>query len=390
MKKLEILVVGAGIGGLTTALALQRAGFHVKVYEQVPALREVGAGLTITPNAAHALKGLGLEAGLDRLGYTPDVQSVRHWQDGRELVHIDRGRERMRQLYGASYYFVHRADLHALLAAEVTGNDPQSLRTGHRFEHFEQTPDGVRACFEGGESVRADLIVGCDGIRSTVRAQLFGAESPRFTGYIAWRGLVPIERLPREAFSTTSCLFIGPGHMIARYPIRDRTLVNYVAFGERSGWSEEGWSIRSEVAEVLEEFPGWHPEVRTLLAATPPELCFKWALYDRDPLDRWSTGPVTLLGDAAHPMLPFLGQGAAMALEDAVVLARAIAGSETVERALERYEGARNERTRFVMLTAREVVKRFHAANTDAYDSSAHRTEEALGLFEYDPWSVAV
>ena len=285
---------------------------------------------------------------------------------------------------------MHRADLHAQLAAAVTSNDPDCITTGHRFERFEQTQQGVRAWFDGGASADGGLIVGCDGIRSTVRARAFGAESPRFTGYIAWRGLVPIDRLPCEAFATTSCLFIGPGHMIARYPIRGGTLVNYVAFGERTGWSEEGWSIRSDVAEVLEEFPGWHPEVRTLLAATPPELCYKWALYDRDPLDRWSLERVTLLGDAAHPMLPFLGQGAAMAIEDGVLLARAIADSREMGEALQRYEAARRERTRFVMLTAREVVKRFHAINTDAYDASSHRTEEALGLFEYDPWTVRV
>jgi len=178
--------------------------------------------------------------------------------------------------------------------------------------------------------------------------------------------------------------------MLARYLIRNDALVNYVAFGERDGWSEEGWSIRSQVSEVLDEFDGWHTHVRALLAATPPELCYKWALYDREPLPRWSVGPVTLLGDAAHPMLPFLGQGAAMAIEDAAVFARAIVDSDSIEQALQRYEAARSERTRFLMLTSREVVKRFHASDTDAYGSDSHRTEEALGLFAYDPLSVPV
>ena len=390
MQDLEITIVGAGIGGLTTALALLQSGARVRVYEQAGSLREVGAGLTITPNASHVFRWLGLEQDLDRLGHTPERQAVCHWQDGRVLVDTPRGRERMQRLYGAGYYFVHRADLHELLARAIGNLNPGCIRTGHRFERLEQRDSRPRAIFHNGAAAEADLLVGCDGLRSAVRTSLFGAESPRFTGYVAWRGLVPVASLPDERFDPTGCLFIGPGRMIARYLIRNGTLVNYVAFGERSGWSDEGLSIRAEVAEVLDEFAGWNSHVRNLLAATPPELCHKWALYDREPLESWSSRAVTLLGDAAHPMLPFLGQGAAMAIEDAAVLARAVSASDRIGEALERYERARRERTRFVMLTAREVVKRFHATNTDAYDAAAHRTEEALGLFAYDPTTVSL
>jgi salicylate hydroxylase len=391
MKDLRVIIVGGGIGGLTTALAMLRAGVRVTVYEQSPVLAEVGAGLTITPNASHGLYWLGLKDYLERVGHTPEWQAVRHWKDGRVLVEIPRGRERMMRLYGAGYYFIHRADIHDALAAAVRAIDPEAIRLDHRCVGFDDRGDRVAVRFADGTQAEGDLLIGADGVKSVVRDALFGTDSPRFTGYIAWRGLVPIERLSGEEFEPTGCLFIGPGHMVARYLIRDGREVNYVAVAERSGWEEEGWAIPSEVSEVLAEFDGWNSHVRRILAATPPERCFKWALHDRNPLSNWSIGRVTLLGDAAHGTLPFLGQGAAMGIEDGVVLARALTASSSPEEALRRYEAARKMRGNFIVLSSREIVKRFHAPNTDGYHRPTQQSEEeALGLFEYNPVTVPV
>jgi salicylate hydroxylase len=391
MKDARIAVVGGGIGGLTTALALQRAGFRVRVYEQSPVLGEVGAGLTITPNAAHGLYSLGLREVLEGIGHTPDRQAVKHWQDGRVLVEIPRGRERMQRLYGAGYYFMHRADLHDALADAVRATDPEAIQLDHRCTDVEERDHGVRLGFNGRAAIDADLVIGADGVRSVIRDRTFGLDRPRFTGYIAWRGLVSREYLSDEVFDPTGCLYIGPGHMVARYLIRHGAEVNYVAVAERSGWEEEGWAIPSTVGEILDEFAGWNEHVRQMIAATPPERCFKWALHDRDPLSVWSRGNVTLLGDAAHGTLPFLGQGAAMAIEDGVVLARCIAAATDIQEALRRYEAARKVRGNFIVLTSREVVKRFHSPDTDQYRRPTEQSEEeALGLFDYNPATVPV
>jgi salicylate hydroxylase len=381
-------IVGAGIGGLVAALALQRRGRRVTVYEAASSLGEVGAGLTVTPNATRAFRDLGLEPVLQDLGTTPPRQAIKHWKDGHTLVEQVRGGETERR-YGAGYYLIHRADVHAALAAAVRANDPGALRLGHRLVALRQ--DGrVDLEFDNGVHDVVDLAIGADGVRSTMRGAVHRPEPPRFTGYIAWRGLVPMERIDPDILEPKCGVYIGPGHTFNRYVIRRGTLVNCVGFAEREGWTEEGWSIRADLDEIRREFEGWDPALQALLAAMPPDTCFKWGLFDRDPLPRWTLGRCTLLGDAAHAMLPFLGQGAAMAIEDGIVLARALADSDDIDRALARYEAARRERATFVQLRSREVPKRFHAADTDAYGPEQHQTEEALGLFAYDPVTVEI
>ncbi|GMU69581.1 MAG: salicylate hydroxylase [Steroidobacteraceae bacterium] len=384
MQDLEIAVVGAGIAGLTAACALQRRGFRVRVYEQAERLGEVGAGLTITPNAAHALIDIGLGGDLERLGVCPERGGARHWRSGELMARFERGAA-LAERCGAPYVQIHRADLHDALARAFTAGEGSSLALGHRFERLLENEQGVEIGFANGTRVRADVVIGADGIRSAVRGQLFGAGHPRFTGYIAWRGLVPIEALPPGLIEPQSCISIGPRHTFTRYLIRAGRLVNYVALAERDDWQVESWSVRSEVSELLAEFAGWHEAVRTIIAATPPELCFKWALFDREPLADWTRGRVTLLGDAAHPMLPFLGQGAAMGIEDGLVLARAFEVSATPEEALRRYQAARIERTTFVMRKSAETGREYHRADADDYDTHPHTTAESLGLMAYDP-----
>lgn len=382
MKQQVILIIGAGMGGLTAGLALQRFGHHVRIFEQAPNLEEVGAGLTVGPNATHVLEYLGLGEDIARYADIPDAGAVKHYRSGATLVSTYRG-DTPRQLYGANYYQIHRADLHGLLTRAVLSNDPACIHLGHNFKHLEQGSDRVIAHFENGESAQGDILVGCDGTRSTVRAQLFSLNPLRFTGDIAWRGLVPADLLTQDMMTPSSAMTIGPGQTFTRYFVRKRTLVNYVAGQEKSGWEIESWSERSTVEEVLAAYDGWHEHVRGIIAATPPELCFKWALFDRDPLPEWSRGRVTLLGDAAHASLPYLGQGAAMAFEDALVLARCLDQASDPSTAFKIYEAVRQPRTRWVMESGRIQGERYKSQDPDSYDSELHAPTQSKELFGY-------
>lgn len=391
MKNLNIAIVGAGIGGLSAALALQRAGFRPVVLEQAPVLAEVGAGISLSPSAAHALNHLGLAETLRTKAYHPEDQCVRHYKDARPLSWINRGRSLVEK-YGERYYLIHRADVHDALAAAVRANDAAAIELGRRCRRVGQDATGVDIEFEDGSRRRFDAVVGADGSRSIVRNEIFGMLEPQYTGYIAWRGLVPMELVPPEILEPPSGVFLGPGHLVNRYPVRCGQLLNFVAFAERQAWTEEGWSIRSTVEELLAEFTGWTPWVLRFMELVPPNQLFKWGLFDREPLARWTQGRVTLLGDAAHPILPFLGHGAVLAIEDAVVLARAFAAAGGIDEAYERYERARRERAAFVVLESRKAGRMFHAPDTDSYPerSQGKPADEGIGLFSYNPVTQAV
>ena len=389
MSQLNIAIVGAGIAGLTAARALQGFGFRPVVYEQAPVLGEVGAGLTVSPNATHVLNAIGLEGALERIGMRPERGGVKHWKTGELLVEISRGNE-MREKYGAAYYQVHRADLHRELADLVVTTDEQAIHTNHSFKGLKQDADGVTLFFENGHSARADIVIGADGVRSRVREQLFGKDTPRFTGYMACRGLVPFADLPPGVIEPSSCLSTGPGRSFTRYLIRGGSLVNFVGLTERDDWREEGWSIRATIKEMLDEYSGWYEGVRAIIAATPPDGLFKWALFDREPLPEWTRGRVTLIGDAAHPMLPFLGQGAAMGIEDGMVVARAFAAADSVDEALRRYVEARLPRANWVMLESRKTALNYHSGREENFKPGKHVSAESLGLMSYNPAAVPV
>jgi salicylate hydroxylase len=388
MRDWEITIIGAGIAGLAAALALQRANLRVRVYEQAPALCEVGAGLSISPNGALGLRALGVMDTFREVAFAPDHQVVRHYKTARALAQVPRG-ARLEKTYGERYWVVHRADLHQVLADAVRRNDESSIRTGCRLIDLDQTGSSVTARFDDGSAVETPVLIGADGVRSRVRSMLFGAEEVRFTGFVAWRGLVPIDRVPPEAMEPPSQIFIGPGHMINRYPVRHGTLLNFVAFAERSGWEEEGWSIPARVAELREEFAAWHPWVTSIIDAVPEKDLFKWALCARSALMRWVRGRCAVIGDAAHPLLPYLGQGAVLAIEDAVLLGRAFAAGEDTPEALARYEAARVGRARFVVERSALQVPRFHSPDPDAFHHDIP-VDESLGLFRYDAGTVPV
>lgn len=389
MERPRVLIIGAGIGGLTAALALQRAGFAVTVHEQSRELGEVGAGITITPNGAHVLEHLLGREALARVGYVPTGGAIKHYATGALLVETNRG-DRLRREYGAAYCQAHRADLHGALADAVRAGDPQAIHLGCSFTDLRETDDAVEAHFADGSVATGDILIGCDGIRSAVRNALWGAEETRFTGYIAWRGLVPLDALPAGTIVPDSAAFAGPARTFTRYRVRGGTLVNYVAFSQRDQWAEESWSVQADVAEVQREFADFAPEVQAILAAVPPGQCFRWGLFDRTPLPRWTKGRATLLGDAAHPMTPFLAQGAVMAIEDGMVLARCLAATADWREGLERYEAARRERGTLVMLESHVNARRMYSRDPDNYTGASHRNAETLGLYAYNPLTVPV
>jgi salicylate hydroxylase len=353
---LTIAVVGAGIGGLTAAVTLRRAGFDVEVYEQAPELTEVGGGINLGPNAARILYRLGLAAALEREAVRPLSSHLRRWQDGRTLQRAPLN-PRCVELYGAPHLTVHRADLLSIIAA---GFPAERVHLGHRLAGVTDKGDRVEAAFENGARVTADLLVGADGIHSTVRAAMLGEEVPRFARCVAYRGLVPVDRVADLGLEVGFQSWLGPGRHFVHYFVSRGCLLNFVGWTEHDTWSREDWTDRATVARALAAFEGWHPQIGRIIAAA--ETCFVWALFDREPLPRWSIGRTTLLGDACHPMYPFMGQGAAQAIEDGATLAAClVAGGagEPVE-ALQRYETLRRPRVTRLQELSRANKTRFH------------------------------
>jgi 2-polyprenyl-6-methoxyphenol hydroxylase-like FAD-dependent oxidoreductase len=386
---MDVIVIGAGIGGLTAALALVRAGIGVRVFEQAPALREVGAGIQLGPNGTRVLHRLGLEAPLARVAVCPVRSELRRWDDGRVLWTQPLGPQ-VAERYGAPYYHVYRPDLLTVLAGAVPAG---VVHLGHRVTGLAPDADRIEVAFADGTTARADALIGADGIHSTVRAALLAPESPRFSGSTAYRGLVPVDRLRALDLPRHGYAWLGPERHFVHYYVAGGRLLNFVAICPAGDWRIESWSARGEVADALAEFAGWHPTVRAIIAAA--DQTHRWALYDREPLPRWSVGRVSLLGDAAHAMLPFLAQGACQAIEDAAVLARCLAAADrrSVPDALSRYEALRRPRASRVQQGSFENATLYHLPDGPAQEARDARYA-SLGregpyaargwLFEYD------
>ena len=390
MKDIQIAIIGAGIGGMTAAVTLAQKGFKVKVFEQAPELSEVGAGLTVTPNATKGLIYLGLGEAMNKIGMAHDLQGVRHYQTKEIIVPLKRGKH-MLEKYGAYQFQVHRADIHDILIESLEKHSPGCVSIDHQLVGIDQKSDRVKLIFNNQAEYECDFVIGADGTRSAVRKSILGNDEPEFSGYVAWRGVVPTDGLDESDFDECgSCAFISPGRVFARYLIRDAKEYNYVAFRATDEWAEEGWSIPSKVETVLETFSDYNQQVKNIISATPPEGCYKWGIFTRQPIAKWSSERVTLLGDAAHPLEPFMGQGASMAIEDGVVLGRIVEDASGFSEIIERYETARIERSHFVTEHSKKAGQRFTGNNPDAYTKEDHKNEEELGLFYYDPGNVIV
>ena len=368
-----VLIAGGGIGGLTTALCLARKGIQALVFERQEAFAELGAGIQISPNASRVLHHLGLEQGLGDCASLPEGTEFRSWRSGRLVSRSDLGAAAT-AAYGFPYYHIHRGDLLRLLASAAEQANDIALHTDAELTGFETEADGVctTVAGEGGEETSHDgaALIGADGIHSTVRERLFGPSSPAFTGNVAWRALVPSERLPAGLVRPVATVWWGPRRHFVHYYVSRGALVNCVCVvevGRESGWEVESWTERGELAELQADFAGWHEDVRTLIERMDADSLHKWALFDRPPSPQWGKGLVALLGDACHPMLPFMAQGAATAIEDAAVLASCLAAADDVATAIERYAALRQQRAAWIQGLARRNARIFHLSGLAAW-----------------------
>lgn len=380
----RVAIVGGGIGGVALARSLDRLGIAYHLFERARAFGEIGAGVQVTPNAVKVLKALGLGPALAATGFLPEAMVGWNWQTGEALFRTPL-KEVCPRVFGAEFYHAHRADLHAMLARDI---DPAKVTYGAICTGLRHAGDRTVVSFADGQTYEADLVVGADGVRSAIRTALWGEEPASYTGYMCWRALVDVEQ-PLPFVAPASSFWMGPKGHVVTYYVKGGRMVNIVAVSETDSWVEESWTVKSSKDELLGAFAGWHENLTALFARTDPDQIFKWGLFDRDPMERWSKGRATLLGDAAHPMLPFLSQGAAMAIEDAYVLAEALAsfGPDHLGPALDAYEAERLPRTARVQLEARERGRTYHlssdedlAARDRAFRQEQERDPNAVGI----------
>jgi len=351
-KDVRIAIVGGGIGGLTAAICLLKEGFDVQVYEQSRLLSEVGAGINISPNASRILIRLGLGEECARLAYRSPFFHQRRWDDGRTLTKTRLAGDIERE-FGAPHYIFHRGELHSMLARPVP---PERVHLAHRCTAIEQDGDIVRAKFENGAEIEADVLIGADGIFSAVRRALRGPERPRFACR-AYRGLIPLERV--RDIPPESTAFLGPGRHFIHYFVSAGRMLNFVGHVEQDEWISENWTHPGKVEDLRAAYAGWHPQVQQVIDAV--DETFIWAVLDRPPIDRWSHGRITMLGDACHPMIPFMGQGGAQAIEDAATLtACLIKRGDDIEGALKLYETVRLPRATQIQNGSWANKTRFH------------------------------
>lgn len=391
----RIAIAGAGIAGLTTALALLQQGIQVDVFEQASQLGELGAGLQISPNGSRVLLALGLGDALQRCVSQARGKEIRMWNTGQRWKLFDLGDDCLAR-FGAPYWMVHRGDLHRILLDAFEARSDRPVRLNSRVVKARSTVAGVSFELNDGSQHNARALLSADGVHSLLREQLLGEDKAQFTGLLAWRGLVPVERVSEHLRAQVGTNWVGPGAHVITYPVRAGQLMNVVGIIEREGWRSESWTERGTHAELLQDFGHWHADVCELMSAI--EQPFKWALLGRAPQTGWAQGNICLLGDAAHPTLPFLAQGANMAIEDAAVMARCLALDEPTEKALARFEKLRWQRTADIVNRSRDNAQRFHnpqlsePAKAVDYVSSEWEPEKVRRrydwMFEYDPLSV--
>jgi salicylate hydroxylase len=396
-EKPHVIVAGAGMGGLTLALVLLQKGFDVDVYEQAPELREVGAGLWISINGRRVLEAAGLEEAIEAINLPPIDRVVRFWQTGEERSVYNRDPNASKADH--TLVQVLRAELQRVLYEAVVKLKPGAVHFGKPAVGAETVGARARLLLEGGEAAEGDVVVGADGAHSRVRQSQFGPAAPRYTGAIAWRGLAPMSKLKPQHRRPLASTWIGPRAHVTTYPVQ-RHGEEFVSFSgqvDSDTWQTDSWSEPGELADALQDFAGWHQDILDLFIHS--ENLFRWGIFVRDPLERWSNGRVTLVGDACHSMTPYLGMGVNVTMEDACVLARSLeATPHDVEGALARYDAARVERANRVKAESLAMQKIFHSPELSRIETARPYIEKQWApqtvrqrydwLLTYDPTTV--
>jgi salicylate hydroxylase len=360
-NNLKVLIAGGGIGGITALLALRQRDIEAELFEQAAAFRQVGAGLQVSCNATRILRTLGLGDALARVVYCPEGRDYRAWDTGERLYYTPLGK-RAEMHFGAPYYTAHRADLLDVL---LGGLGKEGFYLSARVERFDQDAGGITVTLADGRTASGDILIGADGIHSTVRGQMFGKELPRYTGNVAWRGLVPADRVAHLDVAKVTGVWMGPNRSIVQYYIAAGKTFNWIGISRSAHPARESWLAEGRIEDALAEYAGWHDTIRSIIASTPKVL--RQALYDREPLPDWQTGRVVLLGDAAHPMMPFYAQGAAQSIEDAYVLAGCIAADvDDPIAALKRYVALRQPRTAWMQGLSRHEEELYQTTDAAA------------------------
>ncbi|MEM7491789.1 MAG: FAD-dependent monooxygenase [Pseudomonadota bacterium] len=356
---MRVLVAGGGIGGLTAALCFANRGAQVVVFEQAKAFTDVGAGLQLSPNAMKVLIWLGLGSAIEGAGFAPEFAEMRMGESGQTVFKFPLGDGKSSEKrWGAPYRHIHRADFVQVLHTALQQFDCVDLVNAEAADSYEQDGERLTLKLNSGRVEHGDCIVAADGIHSAIREHMLGPDQPRFTGNIAWRGIAPMEALGEMLPDPNATIWLGRGKHVVTYRLRGGTVANFVGVVETSNWYGEGWYEEGTRDDAFADFKGWHPIVRSLIEAAPQ--LFKWGLFDRPRLERWVDGRVALLGDAAHPMLPFMAQGAGQAIEDAFILAREVMEGGPTDEALKRYEGIRKPRATRVQDVSRGNATLFH------------------------------
>ncbi len=386
-----VLIAGAGLGGMAAAGCLLQKGYRVRVFEQAAELGEVGAGIHMSANAIKVLWQLGLADDIEKIGAKPKAYVFRLFHSGEILQTYELGEAHYR-VNGAPYYQFHRADIHHLLARTVQRLDPEAIILNSAAEGFTQTGSTVVLHLSDGRREQGDVLIGADGIKSVIREQILGATEASFTGNVAWRILVPKERLGNDFMDRVMTVWVGPGAHAVTYYVRGGDLINFVGLVENPDWTNESWTVKSDWSEMRDDFAGWDSDIGRIIENGDKDQCYRWALFDRPAAKRWSQGHVTLLGDSAHPMLPYLAQGAVMAIEDAAVLTRCLDTFDSIEEALDVYQRNRIPRASRVVDESTDNARLYHLGSEEmfraAFGSRKLGAERNKWLYNYDALSV--
>ena len=387
----KILIAGAGLGGLSAASCLMKAGHDVEVYEQAPQLGEIGAGIQMSANAMHVLNDLGLGPAIAKSAVKPGAYVFKLHDTGEEISRFSLAEEHER-LHKAPYNQLHRADLHDVLAAKARELKPNVAHLNKRAVGFKESTDHVELLFADGTSAKGDMLIGADGVKSAIRTQIAGADKPIYTGDIAWRLTVPTEQLPKNFMDQVMSVWMGPGAHVVCYYLRAGALLNFVGLVETDEINEESWTAKFPWEKLKADFANWHPDIQTVIDTVDRGECYRWSLFFRAPLTNWSTKRVTMLGDSVHATLPYLAQGAAMAIEDGAVLTRALAMEPKIEDALQLYQRNRIDRTTRIVNGSSGNRTLFHLRDQNEIRKAFANRDEGgdrnSWLYSYNPLTV--